>query len=72
MEVLQKLQIVAIIEHNDIENFKELKNKKISLENHVLNEDLTCSLLEESLVKYTFFEKLIQDYSIIGLKNLRL
>ena len=67
MEVLQKLQIVAIIEHNDIENFKELKNKKISLENHVLNEDLTCPLLEEPLVKYTFFEKLIQDYSIIGL-----
>ena len=67
MEVLQKFQIVAIIEQNDIENFKELRNKKTSLENYVLNQDLACPLSEESLVKYTVFEKLIQDYRIIGL-----
>ena len=33
MENLQKLQTVAITEHNDTENFKELRNKEISLEN---------------------------------------
>ena len=30
---LQKLQIVAIFKHNDTENLKELRNKKVSLEN---------------------------------------
>ena len=43
METIQKLQTAAIIEWNDTENFKELRNKEISLENssdmrnHVLN-----------------------------------
>ena len=33
METLQKLLIVAIVEQNDTQNFKELRNKKISLKN---------------------------------------
>ena len=43
METLQKLQILAIVGHNDTEKFKEIRNKKISLENssnmrdHILN-----------------------------------
>ena len=43
METLPKLQIIAIFEHNDTENFKEPRNKKIGLENssdmrdHILN-----------------------------------
>ena len=43
VEALQKLQIVALVEENDIENFKELRNKKISSEissnirNNILN-----------------------------------
>ena len=33
METTQKLQTAAITERNDTENFKELRNKEISLEN---------------------------------------
>ena len=33
METIQKLQTAAIIEWNGTENFKELRNKEISLEN---------------------------------------
>ena len=33
METLQKIQLVALVEHIDTENFKELRNKEISLEN---------------------------------------
>ena len=31
VETIQKLQIVAIVKRNDIENSKELRNKKITL-----------------------------------------
>ena len=43
MEALQKLQIVAIVKQNGIENSKELRNKKITL-NHILNLDFICAL----------------------------
>lgn len=33
METLQKIQLVAVVERIDTENFKELRNKEISLEN---------------------------------------
>ena len=34
METIQKLQTAAIIERNDTEYFKKLRNKKIRLENN--------------------------------------
>lgn len=66
MEPFQKLQVVAILVDNESENFKELRNKKVSLGNslnirqHILNQNLICALCEKSLMKYTAFEKLIQ------------
>ena len=50
-------------EHKNIGNFKELRNKKISLENssaiknHIVNQDLIC-VWKESMIKYTVFENL--------------
>ena len=66
MEPFQNLQVVAILVDNESENFKELRNKKVSLGNslnirqHILNQNLICALCEKSLMKYTAFEKLIQ------------
>ena len=44
MEALQKLQIVAIVKQNGIQNSKELRNKKITLRNHILNLDFIYAL----------------------------
>ena len=66
MEPFQKLQVVAILVDNESENFKELRNKKVSLGNslnirqHILNQNLICALCKKYLMKYTAFEKLIQ------------
>ena len=44
MEALQKLQIEAIVKQNGIKNSQELRNKKITLRNHILNLDFICAL----------------------------